>query len=139
MMGPMMLVQIRERLLVNPRYQPLLERAGLARVADFLALPAVIIWGHRGRHVAQLEIGAGTFAVSAFLKREQRVPGKVYLGSVWAGFGWATRSYREALTLRELQRAGAPCPDWIAAGEDGRGQAFLLMRALPGKDLRDFL
>lgn len=127
------------RLLVNPHYNALLERAGLTRVEDFLALPAVIIWGHRGRHVAQLELSDGAVTVSAFLKREHSVPWKVYLASAWAGFGWVSRSYREALTLRELQAAGVPCPDWIAAGEDGTGRAFLLMRAVPATELRDFL
>lgn len=130
----------RERLLVNPRYRPLLERAGLARVADFLALPAVIVCGHRGRNVAEVTLGAGDVTVRGFLKREQRVPWKVYFGSAWAGFGWASRSYREALLLRDLQRAGVPCPDWIAAGEDEKGQTFLLLRELCGvQELRQFL
>jgi Lipopolysaccharide kinase (Kdo/WaaP) family len=130
----------RAKLLVNPAYRPLLERAGLLRVEDFLALPAVIVCGHRHRHVAQLTLRDGASAVRFFLKRELRVPWKVYLSSAWAGFGWVTRSYREALLLRELHECGVPCPDWVAAGEDEGGQAFLLVRELPQtRELGQFL
>lgn len=132
--------QTKAKVLVNPHYRGLLQRAGLTRVEDFLALPGVIICGHRHRHVARLTIGEGSFSIGAFLKRELRVPWKVYLSSAWDGFGWVSRSYREALMLRELQACGVPCPEWIAAGEDGNGQAFLLVRELPAsREMREFL
>src|SRR4051794_18870505 len=44
---------------VNPRYRDLLARQGLTTVADFLALPAVIFCGHRGRHVGRVVLGDG--------------------------------------------------------------------------------
>ena len=38
--------------------------------------------------------------------------------------------------LRDLKAAGIGCPEVIAAGEDDRGQAFLLVRELDALDLR---
>jgi tRNA A-37 threonylcarbamoyl transferase component Bud32 len=47
---------------------------------------------------------------------------------------------REARTLAALRAAGVACPEWMAAGEDDRGRAFLLLAALPGTvDLRQYL
>ena len=125
---------------INPRYRPLLAQAGLTAPEHFLALPAVIVSGHPDRHVARVTVGAGSAAVAAFLKREHRVPWRDRLANAWAGFGFVSKSRREAQTLRALSQAGVACPEWLAAGEDGQGRAFLLLRGLAGAlDLRDFL
>jgi tRNA A-37 threonylcarbamoyl transferase component Bud32 len=125
---------------VNPKYQDLLRRHGLVGAGQFLRLPAVVISGHPDRHVAQVSLGAGSDAVAAFLKREHLVWWKDRLAGAWAGFGLVSKSYREARTLRALHQAGLPCPEWIAAGEDEGGRAFLLVRELTGfLDLRLFL
>jgi tRNA A-37 threonylcarbamoyl transferase component Bud32 len=130
----------RAQVIVNPRYRGLLERAGLRSVEDFFRLSAVIIGGHRHRHVARVGIHDGEQTFNAFLKREWNIPWKVYLNNACAGFGWVSRSRREALTLRQLQRYGVPCPQWMAVGEDGSGRAFLLVRELAGaRELRSFL
>ncbi len=121
---------------INPDYRDLLRRLGLLRAEDFLALPAVIVCGHPDRNVAQVALGG----VAAFLKREHRVPWKERLANAWSGFGWVSKSRREAATLRALRQAGVGCPDWIAVGEDDRGRAFLLLREVSGTvDLRHFL
>jgi tRNA A-37 threonylcarbamoyl transferase component Bud32 len=125
---------------INPKYQDFLRRHGLVSAGQFLRLPAVVISGHADRHVAQVTLGSGPDGVAAFLKREHRVSWKDRLAGAWAGFGLVSRSYREARVLQELARAGLPCPEWIAAGEDHCGRAFLLVRELTGfLDLRLFL
>ena len=124
----------------NPHYQELLNRLNLHEIEDFLALPAVIISGHPDRHVARLTLGQGTEAQPAFLKREHRVRWRDRLASWWAGFGWSSKSSREALILQKLQQAGVPCANWIAFGEDHRGRAFLLLAGLSETiDLPQFL
>jgi tRNA A-37 threonylcarbamoyl transferase component Bud32 len=125
---------------INPAYRALLRRHGLGRAEDFLALPAVIISGHPNRHVAQVTIGAGASTLAAYIKREHRVPWKDRLASAWAGFGWSSKSFREARTLRQLGQIGVGCPSWIAVGEDDQGRAFLLVQELSDAvDLRHFL
>lgn len=125
---------------INPRYQQLLEQQGLAAPANFLKIPAIVICGHTDRHVARITLGAGPDAILAYLKREHHVPWKDRLLSAAAGFGFVSKSRREASILPALQRAGVRCPDWIAVGEDAQGQAFLLLGELAGtKDLRLFL
>src|SRR4051812_27547023 len=107
---------------VNPRYRDFLHRHGLARVEDFLAVPAVIVCGHPNRHVAEVKLGSGDDTVAAFLKREHRVPRKDRLANAWAGFGPVAKSTREARVLEAARAAGIGCPEWIAAGEDDRGR-----------------
>jgi tRNA A-37 threonylcarbamoyl transferase component Bud32 len=125
---------------INPKYQDFLRRHGLVSAGQLLRLPAVVISGHADRHVAQVSLGTGPDTVAAFLKREHRVWWKDRVAGAWAGFGLVSRSYREARALQELRRAGLPCPEWIAAGEDEGGRAFLLVRELTGSvDLRLFL
>jgi tRNA A-37 threonylcarbamoyl transferase component Bud32 len=111
---------------VNPRYRDLLEALKLRAPEEFLALPGVIVSGHPDRHVARTMLGSMT----GFLKREHRIRYRDRVASFMAGFGFVTKSQREAMTLGELAQAGIGCPDWIAFGEDGRGRAFLLLRAL---------
>ncbi len=126
-------------LLINSRYRDFLLRQGLTTPGDFQALCGVIICGHPDRHVVQLTLGSGLDSMPAILKREHRVPWRDRLQLAWSGLGWISKSIHEACTLRALEKAGVGCPEWIAAGEDGRG-AFLLMRRLEGAvELRIFL
>lgn len=125
---------------IHPQYRPLLAKQGLTTVEQFLELPAVIISGHRHRNVAQVTLATDAGALHAYLKREVSIPWRDYLANALAGFGFVSRSYREALTLRVARRGGIGCPELIAAGEDGKGRAFLLVRALAGTcELRDYL
>lgn len=124
----------------NPRYRSLLQQHRLSEPEEFLALPGLIVSGHPERNVARVVLGDGPDAVGAFLKREHRVRRRDRLASAWAGFGFASRSVREALTLQAVHRAGVGCPAWLAVGEDNRGRAFLLLREVAGAvDLRRFL
>jgi hypothetical protein len=121
---------------INPRYDDLLRRHGLVSADDFLRLPAVIISGHPDRHVGQVVLGD----LRAFLKREHRVRWKDRLANAWAGFGYASKAVREALLLQLLRDKDIGAPEWLAAGEDDRGRAFLLVREQTDcVDLRVFL
>jgi hypothetical protein len=128
---------------MNPRFSSLLKRHGLENPQDFLGLPAVIVGGHSDRNVARVNLQTkprGKPATTAFLKREHRVPWRDRLANAWAGFGWCSKSYREALVLRAMRDQGVSCPELLAAGEDELGRAFLLVRELSGSmDLRSFL
>src|SRR5262249_11884568 len=117
---------------INPYYREELARHGLRTPADFLALSGVICCGHPDRHVARLSLGEGPAALGLFLKKEHRVRWKDRLANAWAGFGFVSKAYREYLFLRELAGAGVRCPEPVAAGEDGRGRAFLLVREVGG-------
>jgi tRNA A-37 threonylcarbamoyl transferase component Bud32 len=106
----------------------------------FLELPGEVVSGHADRHVVRAVLGRGRRRVVAFLKREHRVPWRDRLSSAWAGFGWVSKSEREARVLQQLRQARIPVPRWLAYGEDGRGRAFLLVRAVTGAiDLRTLL
>jgi tRNA A-37 threonylcarbamoyl transferase component Bud32 len=120
---------------VNPRYRDLLAQLGLEAPADFLALPGVVYCGHPDRHVARVDL----CDTPAFLKREHRVRWKDRLANAWAGFGFVSKAHREYRFLREVAAAGIGCPEPIAAGADRRGRAFLLVRAVGGRELRGFL
>jgi tRNA A-37 threonylcarbamoyl transferase component Bud32 len=99
----------------------------------------LIISGHPDRNVARVTVG-GPAGITAYLKREHRVHWRDRLGSAWAGFGLVSKSLREARTLAALSGAGVARPEWIAAGEDDHGRAFLLVEDLSGAvDLRQFL
>src|SRR5947207_1956026 len=113
-----------------------LAALGLRTADDFLNHPGEIISGHPDRHVMRTTFGNTT----VYLKREHRVPWRDRLSSWRAGFGLASVSEREAGTLQLLAAAGLPAPEWIAAGEDGHGRAFLALRAVDGAvDLRRHL
>ncbi len=125
---------------INQDYREFLCRQGFTEFGQVQALPAVIVCGHPDRHVTQVTLGSGAEAIRAFLKREHRVPWKDRCANARAGFGFVSKSYREALLLTSLQRAGISCPEVIAAGEDRQGHAFLLLRELTGaRELRLFL
>ena len=117
---------------VHPHYRALLRRQGLTEARHFLDLSAVIVSGHPGRSVARVALADGDETVYAFLKRETHVSWAVRLASAAAGFGFVSRSLREARTLEALGREGIGCPEWLAAGEDGAGRAFLVVREEPG-------
>src|SRR5207247_3575961 len=114
----------RDLFFIDPHYRDILRRERLADFEHLHQLPGVIIGGHPDRHVAQVTLGTGAQAIRAVLKREHRVPWKDRLANAWAGFGFVSKSYREALLLRSLRRAGIGCSEVIATGEDRHGHAF---------------
>ena len=128
------------RLQINPQYERFLEPIGLVKAEDFLCMPAVIVCGHPDRNVAQVEIGSGPEAIKAYLKREHCIPWRDRIANAWQGYGALCKSFREAQVLQAAKEAPIGCPEWMAVGEDDRGQAFLLVRELPGcQDLRAYL
>jgi tRNA A-37 threonylcarbamoyl transferase component Bud32 len=112
---------------VQPRYQEMMCRLGLVWAEDFLRLEGVILGGHPDRHVLQLSLGHGDTTVRVFMKKEHRIRWKHCLANWRAGFGWASKSSREAQTLLAASARGIGCPEVIAHGEMG-GRAFLLLR-----------
>ena len=127
---------------VSPRYRALFRQHGLIEPEHFLALPGKtphIVSGHPDRNVARVQFGSGPRRWVAFLKREHRVSRSAQLANALAGFGFVSRSVREARTLQALQREGICGPEWLAAGEDGQGRAFLLVREVVGAELRSVL
>jgi heptose I phosphotransferase len=112
-----------------------LSRHGFACARDFLNWPGVILSGHPSRHVLRIHLDGELF----ILKKEHHVPWRDRFASAWAGFGWSSKSVREARALRRLHDAGIPCPEVVAAGEDGT-RAFVLLREAVGMtDLRALL
>jgi tRNA A-37 threonylcarbamoyl transferase component Bud32 len=125
---------------ICPASGDLLSRCGLRAARDFFELGGVVVGGHRDRNVARVEIGTGPGRFAGFLKLEHRVAWKDRLANSRAGFGFVSKSLREAATLKALASRGLGGPDYVAAGEDGRGRAFLLVREAAGfQDLRTFL
>jgi heptose I phosphotransferase len=127
---------------VSPSYRTFFRQHGLTDAEHFLALPGEtphVVSGHPDRHVARVEIGTGSQRWIAFLKREHRVTWRTRLSNAVAGFGLSSRCVREARTLQTLQREGLCGPEWLAAGEDGQGRAFLFVREVPGAELRTVL
>lgn len=128
------------RVVFHPRYERFLRRCGVTSAEAALGLRGEIVCGHPDRHVARVELGDGPARRAVYLKREHVVGLRTRLRSRLAGFGWASRSEREAITLQRLEAAGLPGPQWLAYGEDGAGRAFLLVDELVGmSDLRDVL
>jgi tRNA A-37 threonylcarbamoyl transferase component Bud32 len=122
-------------LTIEPRYRDLLTAHGYASARAVLDWPGIILSGHPRRHVLRVRLGDESF----ILKKEHCVPLRDRLASAWAGFGWSSKSVREARLLEQLHTAGVPCPEVVAVGEDG-SQAFLLMREQTGMmELRQFL
>jgi tRNA A-37 threonylcarbamoyl transferase component Bud32 len=108
----------------HPRYRAWLLRAGVASPLAALNLTGEIVCGHPARHVARVVLAGGRVV---YLKREHVVGWPARLKNARAGFGWVSQSEREAETLRRLETAGLPGPQWLAYGEDARGRAFLLV------------
>src|SRR4051812_39754035 len=115
---------------INPAYRDFLERHQLTDSERLAALPGLIVCGHPRRHVRRLTVGAGREVMGCYLKREHRVTWRQRLANAWAGFGFVSDALREMHLLQALHRAGVGCPEWLAAGESDRGQAFLLLRAV---------
>jgi heptose I phosphotransferase len=125
---------------VAPGWRRFLREQGLSEPCQFLDLRALIVSGHPDRHVARVRLGSGQGAVMAYLKREHGVRLTSRLANALAGFGLVSRSLREAHTLQALSRENLGGPEWLAAGEDGRGRAFLLVREVEDSvDLRTYL
>ncbi|HWG44234.1 MAG TPA: lipopolysaccharide kinase InaA family protein [Gemmataceae bacterium] len=127
---------------VSPCHRSFFRQLGLTEARHFLALTGEkphIVSGHPDRHVARVQIGEGSRRWIAYLKREHRVTWRTRLSNALAGFGLVSRSLREARTLQTLQREGIHAPEWLAAGEDGQGRAFLLVREVTGVELRGVL
>src|SRR5438552_3624127 len=131
---------------VNPRYRHLFKRQGFNAPEDFFSLPAVIVSGHPDRNVARVKLGGfrnepgDSAGITAYLKREHRLSLRNRMTNARSGFGWCSKSYREALVLRAMREQGVNCPEFLAAGEDDFGRAFLLIRELPASvDLRVYL
>lgn len=127
---------------IAPQYRAFFRRLGATEAAHFLALAGEtphIVSGHPDRNVARICFDNDGEPWYAFLKREHRVTRRYRLANALAGFGLASRSLREATILQMLRREDQPGPEWLAAGEDGQGRAFLLLREVPGTELRAFL
>ena len=123
-------------IVVHPRHRAWLARHGVTAATAALELSGEIVCGHPDRHVVRVELGRRV----AFLKREHVIGWRTRFKNWRAGFGWVSRSVREAVTLRRLEAAGLPGPQWLAYGEDGTGRAFLLVEELTGSaDLRTVL
>ncbi len=112
---------------IVPRYRGLLTGCGRSSARTLLDWSGVIVSGHPRRHVLRVQVGAESF----ILKKEHRVPWRDRLASAWSGFGWSSKSVREARLLSQLRAAGVPCPELVAVGEDG-SQAFVLLREQTG-------
>src|SRR5262245_58694090 len=76
----------------------------LVEADDFLRLRAVIVSGHPGRQVGRLTLGEGDEARVVYLKREGQIRWTTRLANFLAGFGWVSRSVREAGVLEALER-----------------------------------
>ena len=127
-------------LVVHPRYRAWLKKCGVEHAEDLFRLPGEIVCGHPDRHVAKVSLGRGHSQRFAYLKREHQVSWRTRIRNKLAGFGPVSRAEREAATLRTLEGAGLPGPQWLAYGEDACGRAALLVDELVGAvELREFL
>jgi tRNA A-37 threonylcarbamoyl transferase component Bud32 len=127
-------------LVTHPRYRAWLARCGVTSADAALALPGEVVSGHADRHVVRVELHGGSGHRVVYLKREHVAGRRPRLRNRLAGFGWVSRSEREAMTLAKLEAAGMPGPQWLAYGEDAAGRGFLLVDELAGAvELRAFL
>jgi Lipopolysaccharide kinase (Kdo/WaaP) family len=125
---------------VHPRYRRRFARRGLTTAADFVDLPGEVVSGHADRHVVRVVFGRGLSRMVGYLKREHRIPWQERARNFFAGFGWVSKSEREARILDNLRRCGVSAPRWQAYGEDANGRAFVLVRPVAGTvDLPRFL
>jgi len=125
-------------LVVNPDAAARLQALGLAAPADFLQAAGEIVSGHPDRHVRRIRPAGSN--VAFYLKRQHVVTRRERWRNWRAGFGWVSRSEREAIVLQQLEAKKLAAPRWAAFGEDGKGRAFLLVEELKGTmDLRRFL
>ena len=126
------------QLTVNPAFAAFLADRGLDTPAAILDLPGEVVSGHPDRHVVRIELPG--WPTAFYLKRQHIVTLRERLRNWCAGFGWVSRSVREALVLQQLAASGLPAPRWVAAGEDDSGRAILMVEELAGAtDLREML
>ena len=112
---------------VHPRRRDWLRSLRLTDPEHFLGMGALIVSGHPGRQVGRVVLGDGPVKRTLYLKREQGVRATTRLLNFLSGFGWVSRSVREAQLLEALERDDLPGPRWLATGEDATGRAFLLV------------
>lgn len=118
---------------VHPRYRSWLAKCGLVRPEAFLELHGEIVSGHHDRHVMRVHLAQRV----VFLKREHRIGWRVRLRNWRDGFGFVSRSEREAGMLKHFDEKALDGPQLIAYGENDTGQAFLMVDSLAGSlDLR---
>lgn len=120
---------------VHPAFANRLAALGITSADAVLDLSGEVVSGHPDRHVLRVELSGlpGAF----YLKRQHFVTRRERFRNWRAGFGWVSRAERERVLLDQLAATGFPCPRWVAAGEDGRGRAFLLVEEVTGAvDLR---
>ena len=123
---------------INPRSRETLHGRGVVSPSEFLRLPGVILCGHPDRHVLRVGLSARNDE-SAILKKEHRVPWRDRLANALAGFGFVSKSTREAIVLERALQAGIACPEVIAHGQEG-GRAFLMLTEKSGAtDLRVYI
>jgi tRNA A-37 threonylcarbamoyl transferase component Bud32 len=127
-------------LTVHPDYQATLANAGLRTPEDVLRLHSVIFCGHPSRNVARASIPCSEGAVRLLIKREHVVTLKERFANLAGGFGFVSKSHREAATIDALKSAGIRVPRWIAHGADQTGCAFLVLEeCVHALDVRRFL
>jgi tRNA A-37 threonylcarbamoyl transferase component Bud32 len=127
-------------IIAHQRHRAWLIANDITTAADALALPGEIVCGHPDRHVVRASLATPFGPRMVFLKREHIVGWRVRLRNAIAGYGWVSRSEREAKCLLELERLGLPGPQWLAFGQDESGRAFLLVDELRNHvELRDLL
>lgn len=126
---------------IHPRYEASLLAKGLHRAEDFLNLPGEVVSGHPDRHVVQVKLdGSAGHSQVAYLKRQHFVRRLERVKNAFAGFGYVSKSVREAMVLRRLEEIRIDAPPWIAYGESQTGQAFLLVADVsPRVELRALL
>jgi len=118
-------------LYLHPRYATFLRRCGLSTAQAIYDLPGEVVSGHPDRHVVRVKLQHGAGERTVYLKREHIVGLRAKWKNRRAGFGWMTRSEREALLLKHLEAKRLPAPQWLAHGVDARGRGFLLVDELP--------
>lgn len=125
---------------VDPEYQPLFERLGLASCADAIAFfvdaktdPA------RKSFVKRTVLAAAESSLPVFFKQY------AFRKPSWRFLGRASKAQREFNNYEVFQRLGVACAERVACGEqrDALGRlrrAFLVTRAIPnGSTLLEFL
>jgi len=125
---------------VHPAVAASLTRLSSFSAQDFLELPGEIVSGHPDRHVMEVVVSADGEELTCYLKRQHRVRWKERWNNWLAGAGFVSSSEREGRMLLALEDAGLAGSRCLAFGDDGRGRAFLLVRAAEGHvDLRQWL
>ena len=75
------------------------KEEGLPPPSVLVDLPGEIVSGHPDRHVREVTFRGRV----CYLKREHRIPWRERWKNLLAGFGWASKSTREAAVLMWLE------------------------------------